>query len=43
MKHGIQGFPTIRYYPNGLNDVENFVEFQNERSVQNLVNFVSEQ
>ena len=42
-KHNIQGFPTIRYYKNGLTDTNTFEEFNGDRSVENFVSFVNKQ
>lgn len=39
-KHGIQGFPTIRYYPNGLENTENYENFEGERTVQGFKTFL---
>jgi protein disulfide-isomerase-like protein len=39
-KHGIAGFPTIKFCHNGLNDSENTTEFQGERSADSLNKFL---
>jgi protein disulfide-isomerase A6 len=38
-KHQVRGFPTIRFYPHGLVEPTNFVEFKGERTTQNLCKF----
>jgi len=40
-QHGVQGYPTIRYYPNGLGDVQNFMDYEGPRTAQGLESFVS--
>lgn len=40
-QHGIQGYPTIRYYPNGMNDNKNFRDYEGPRTAQGLNSFVS--
>ena len=40
-KHGVSGFPTIRYYPNGLDDVENRTEYTGDRSYSGFKSFLS--
>ena len=35
----IKGFPTIRYYPKGLN--ENFEEYNGERTFDSMLNYVN--
>lgn len=39
MSQGIQGFPTIRIYPQGYPS-SNFTKYQGDRSAQSIVNFV---
>ncbi len=41
-KLGIQGFPTIRLYKNGLEDQNVFVEHTGQRHAENLIEFVKE-
>lgn len=36
---GIRGYPTVRLYPQGLDHLDNFIEYQGDRSVQSLVQF----
>ena len=40
--HGVQGYPTIRYYPNGLVDKTSFIEHEGARTQQALMNFLQE-
>jgi len=40
-KHGVSGFPTIRYYPNGMDDVENRTEYNGDRSYSGFKQFLS--
>lgn len=39
-KHGIAGFPTIKFCHNGLNDGDNTTEFQGDRSADSLSKFL---
>lgn len=39
--HGVQGFPTIKYLPNGLNDKQS-VDYNGDRSIQDLANFMQQ-
>lgn len=39
-KHGIAGFPTIKFCHNGLNDSDNTTEFQGDRSADSLNKFL---
>lgn len=39
-KHKIEGFPTIRFYPKGLNDTSNYIEHSGERSAKGLKAFL---
>jgi hypothetical protein len=38
-KHGITGFPSVRYYPDGLANPQKYVEYQGNRSKDSLVKF----
>ncbi len=38
-KHGIKGFPTIRFYPEGFPS-ENFIEYKGNRTTDSLIKFV---
>ena len=40
-KHGVNGFPTIKYLPNGLNDPNNGVTYNGERNSQALLNWLN--
>jgi|694.fasta_scaffold138478_6 thiol-disulfide isomerase/thioredoxin len=40
-QHNVQGYPTIRYYPNGLDDVQNYSDYEGPRTTDGLNNFVS--
>ena len=40
-QHGVQGYPTIRYYPNGLTDTQNFMDYEGPRTAQGLEGFVT--
>ncbi len=40
--HGVQGYPTIRYYPNGLVDKSNFKEHEGERTHSAFMSFLQE-
>ena len=39
-KHGVNGFPTIKYLPNGINDSAGGVTYEGERNSQALVNWL---
>lgn len=39
-KHGIQGFPTIKFCHGGLNDSDNTTEYQGDRSADGLSKFL---
>lgn len=39
-EHGIQGFPTVRYYPDGLSNKSNYEDFSGERTVQGFKTFL---
>jgi protein disulfide-isomerase-like protein len=38
--HKIDGFPTFRLYPDGLNNRNHFKEYNGDRSLQSLDNFL---
>jgi protein disulfide-isomerase A6 len=38
-KYGIQGFPTIRYYPNGIKN-GNPREYQGNRTAEDMMDFI---
>jgi len=40
-KHGVQGFPTIKYCPGGLND-PNSVPYNGDRSPQSIMEFLQQ-
>ena len=39
-EHGVQGFPTIRFYPGGLANKDNYENFDGERNVQGFKTFL---
>ncbi len=39
--HNVQGFPTMRYYPNGMSDAKNFEEYTGGRTAKEMEDFVS--
>lgn len=39
-KHGVAGFPTIKFCHNGLNDGENTTEYEGDRSADSLSKFL---
>lgn len=39
-EHGVQGFPTIRFYPEGLGNKKNYENFNGERNVQGFKTFL---
>lgn len=40
-KHGITGFPTIRYFSNGMDDHKNYETFTGPRDTKSLVNWLN--
>lgn len=38
--HGVQGYPTIRYYPNGLANKSSFEEYEGEREHRSFMGFL---
>ncbi len=40
-KHKINGFPTIKYFPNGRDDIESAEEYKGGRSYDDLVGFLN--
>jgi len=41
-EHGVQGYPTIRYYPNGLSDKASFIEHEGARTQSEFMSFLQE-
>ena len=41
-KHSVQGFPTMRYYPNGMSDSTNFQEYTGDRTAEGMRSFVEQ-
>ena len=41
-KHDVNGYPTIKFLPNGLSNPEGSKEFKGERDVDSLASFVDE-
>lgn len=39
-QHGVQGFPTIRYYPNGMSDVKSYRDYEGPRTASGLESFM---
>jgi thiol-disulfide isomerase/thioredoxin len=39
--HGISGFPTIRWFKNGLDDVKNYVEYSGDRVAKGFQSFLN--
>lgn len=42
-KHKVDGFPTIKYFPNGLNNANSAVVYDNERDLSSLKDFINKQ
>lgn len=40
-KHNIEGYPTVRYYPNGMNDHTNYEKYEEERTIEALNNYIN--
>ena len=41
-KHNVQGFPTIRLYKAGLNDVENYEDYNGDRDYDHLNKYIKD-
>ena len=41
-KHGIKGFPTLRFFPNGMDDASNFKEYTGDRTLAGLTNYMNQ-
>lgn len=41
-KHEIKGFPVIRLYPNGLDDLKNYIEYTGDRTYDGFISFVNQ-
>ena len=39
-QHGVQGFPTIRMYPQGLSNKDTYEDFDGERNVEGFTRFL---
>jgi len=39
--HNVRGFPTIRYFPEGMDKINNFKEYNGERDYSGLLNYLS--
>ena len=42
-KHGVDGFPTIKYFPNGINNSSSSIVYENARDLQSLKTFINNQ
>ena len=40
--HGIDGFPTIKYFPRGINHASSAIIYENERELHSLKKFINE-
>ena len=40
-QNGIESYPTVRYYPNGMNDSDNYEKYEGERTIEALNNFIN--
>ena len=41
-QHNVQGFPTMRYYPNGMSNAQKFEEYTGERNADAMEAFVEQ-
>jgi protein disulfide-isomerase-like protein len=39
-KHGVKGFPTLRYYPKGMDNSSDFKEYTGERTSDGMKQFI---
>jgi protein disulfide-isomerase A6 len=39
-RYSIQGFPTIRYYPNGFDANSSYIQYEGNRSLESIVKFI---
>lgn len=42
LSQGLRGVPTIRYYPDGITQPENFIEYNGNRSAESIEQFARE-
>lgn len=42
-KFGVQGFPTIYFLPNGINNPKNFIEYKGQRKGEAFLSFILNQ
>ena len=40
-KHNVDGFPTIKYFPNGINSSSSAIIYENDRDLKSLKNFIN--
>ena len=41
-KHKVQFFPTIKLYPDGLENINTSIEYEGERTANSMINFIDE-
>ncbi len=39
-KHGVKGFPTLRYYPSGMDNTSDYKEYTGERTADGMNKFL---
>ena len=39
--HNIASFPTFRYYPNGMEDTDNYVPYEGDRTLEDFMKFLN--
>ena len=42
-QHGIESYPTIKYFPNGMKDKSNYISYTGERSLNAFKKFLDAQ
>jgi thioredoxin-like negative regulator of GroEL len=40
-KHGIEGLPTVRYFPEGIHVPDNYINYNGRRTMEDILKFLS--
>ena len=41
-KHKVQAYPTIKLYPDGIENINTSIEHEGERTADSMINFIDE-
>ena len=41
-KHNIQGYPTIKFFPNGMDDISSAIDYGGDRTAEAMNSFITE-